>query len=68
MSSVLRTTIVLVAGKPPNSAWLPDHLHAAVDVGAFYFAKSTVLLVLPFVETLVLVWKHTKAAGQMPEC
>ena len=40
MSSMLRTTIVLVAGKPPNSAWLPDHLREAADVGAFYFAKS----------------------------
>ena len=29
-----------LAGKTPDSAWLPDHLHAATDVAAFYFAKS----------------------------
>ena len=29
-----------MADKTPDSAWLPDHLHAATDVAAFYFAKS----------------------------
>ena len=31
---------IFLTGKPPNSAWLPDHLRATTDIAAFYFTKS----------------------------